>query len=254
MPAASRKTAPDSISINRAPVLSLWAAVVAERLGYDPDEAATLGEAVSVLNARSKGRRLGIFAPGKRDAHDNDARVIPRQDEQVELLGRPVPIARTAQGVRAMIGGEVLNPQRIRRKLEQKLADAYPRVREAMEHVARSFRPPELATAAYGMYERFRPAIPAGTRGWGARGALDLNFIRSLAKRQFQNRSDRRQTSTSSVQSSRSALAGRERTPKRPAARTAPPHKGQQGSAHPRKDAHPDRAGKRGSGRRTTAA
>jgi hypothetical protein len=32
-----------SISINRAPVLALWAAVVAHRLGFDEDEALTLG-------------------------------------------------------------------------------------------------------------------------------------------------------------------------------------------------------------------
>jgi len=28
-------------------------------------------------------------------------------------------------------------------------------------------------------YEQFRPAIPPGRRGWGAKGALDLDFIRS---------------------------------------------------------------------------
>ena len=33
------------ISTNRAPVLTLWAAVFAERLGFDEDEALTLGKA-----------------------------------------------------------------------------------------------------------------------------------------------------------------------------------------------------------------
>jgi len=32
-----------TVSINRAPVLTLWAAVVAERLGFDREEALTLG-------------------------------------------------------------------------------------------------------------------------------------------------------------------------------------------------------------------
>ena len=44
------------IKINRAPVLTLWAAVVAERLGYNKNEALMLGEAVAGLNAQSKGR------------------------------------------------------------------------------------------------------------------------------------------------------------------------------------------------------
>jgi hypothetical protein len=50
--------APDRISINRAPVLTLWAAVVAERLGFDRKEALSLGKAVAGLTAQSKGRRL----------------------------------------------------------------------------------------------------------------------------------------------------------------------------------------------------
>ena len=52
------------IKINRAPVMTLWAAVVAERLGYDRETALTLGKGVAGLNAQSKGRRLGIFEEG----------------------------------------------------------------------------------------------------------------------------------------------------------------------------------------------
>ena len=51
------------IEINRAPVLTLWAAVVAMRLGFDWDEALTLGRAVAGLNAYSKGKALGLFEP-----------------------------------------------------------------------------------------------------------------------------------------------------------------------------------------------
>jgi hypothetical protein len=55
------------ILINRAPVLTLWAAVVAERLGFKPDEALSLGRALAGLNAQSKGRRLGIFKPSPKE-------------------------------------------------------------------------------------------------------------------------------------------------------------------------------------------
>ena len=37
----------DDVKINRAPVLTLWPAVVAERLGFDWEEALTLGRAVA---------------------------------------------------------------------------------------------------------------------------------------------------------------------------------------------------------------
>src|SRR3954465_4085738 len=50
----------DTIRINRAPVLTLWAAVVAERLGFDRATALTLGQAVAGLSAYAKGVSLGI--------------------------------------------------------------------------------------------------------------------------------------------------------------------------------------------------
>jgi hypothetical protein len=43
------------VMVNRAPVLTLWAAVVAEVLGFEHDEALTLGRAVAGLNTYSKG-------------------------------------------------------------------------------------------------------------------------------------------------------------------------------------------------------
>jgi hypothetical protein len=49
-----------TIKVNRAPVLTLWAAVVAERLGHPPDTALSLASAVAGTAARAKARRLGI--------------------------------------------------------------------------------------------------------------------------------------------------------------------------------------------------
>src|SRR5271157_1949531 len=48
-----------SILVNRAPVLTLWAAVVAERLGHPADTALTLGRAVAGSAARVKARHIG---------------------------------------------------------------------------------------------------------------------------------------------------------------------------------------------------
>src|SRR6266850_994442 len=97
------------IKINRAPVLTLWAAVVAERLGFDPNEALSLGKAVAGLNAQSKGRRLGIFQPRLAEIHE--ARKRKRGEEfWVDLLERFVPAINTAEGVRAVIGGKAIEP------------------------------------------------------------------------------------------------------------------------------------------------
>jgi hypothetical protein len=56
-----------TLFINRAPVLTLWAAVVAQRLGFAENEALTLGKALAGLNAQTKGRRLGLFKPHEKE-------------------------------------------------------------------------------------------------------------------------------------------------------------------------------------------
>jgi hypothetical protein len=47
--------------INRAPILTRWPTVVADRLGFDKEQAPSQGKALTGLNARSKRGRLGIF-------------------------------------------------------------------------------------------------------------------------------------------------------------------------------------------------
>jgi len=83
-----------NILINRAPVLTLWATTIAERLGFDHDEALSLGKAVAGLNAQSKGQRLGIFKPVPQEV--KKARARKRGEEfLVELCGRQVPAINT---------------------------------------------------------------------------------------------------------------------------------------------------------------
>jgi hypothetical protein len=53
-------TGSETLKINRVPVLTLWAAVVAERLGFDHDEALTLGRAVTIGNLSRSGELLEI--------------------------------------------------------------------------------------------------------------------------------------------------------------------------------------------------
>jgi hypothetical protein len=170
------------VTINRAPVLTLWAAVVAERLGYDRDAALTLGQAVAGLNAQSKGRRLGILE----DAPDHDHERQPRARQpvtptSVPLLGRQVPVIPTAEGVRATRQDQPIDPRGVTRYVQQTFGAALPDVRAAMAALAAAYPPEQLAAKACALYERFRPAIPEGTRGWGAAGRLDLDLIRALA-------------------------------------------------------------------------
>ena len=169
------------VKINRAPVLTLWAAVVAERLGFDNEEALTLGRAVAGLNAQSKGRRLGIFKPGQEKGEKAREREKGQQFF-VEIVGRPVPAVNTDKGVRATIKGKPIEPESVQRYLAGKFGDELTEVREAMAKLAEALNPEELADKAYPLYEKFRPEIPEGKKGWGAKGELNLDAIRALAK------------------------------------------------------------------------
>jgi hypothetical protein len=172
------------VKINRAPVLTLWATVVAERQGYNRDAALTLGKSVAGLNAQSKGRKLGIFEESKEDKKEEREPKKRTAGEQysVTVLGRPVPVVETDDGVRATIKGEAIKPDSVQRYLENKFGDHLADVREAMEKLAKAYDRKKLATQAYDLYEKFRPDIPEGKKGWGAAGDLDLDYIRSLAE------------------------------------------------------------------------
>jgi len=171
------------IKINRAPVLTLWATIVAERLGYNKNESLTFGKAVAGLNAQSKGRRLGIYEEKSEDEKKEEKKKEkPVKVEFIELLGRGVPAVKTSQGMRAAIKGEEIDPQSVEKYLKQKFGDDLDEARIAMEKLAKAYTPKQLESEAYGLYEKFRPKIPEGTKGWGAKGDLDLEHIRSLAK------------------------------------------------------------------------
>jgi len=156
--------APNKIQINRAPVLTLWAAVVAERLGFDHDEALSSGKALAGLNAQSKGRRLVFFKPAPKEIRK--ARERKRGEEfWVDLLGRALPAMNTAEGVRAVVESKPIEPAGVERHLESKFGDALLEARKAMMELAQAFGPDELAQRGFGLHEQFQPQIPGWVSG-----------------------------------------------------------------------------------------
>lgn len=168
------------VSINRAPVLTLWAAVIAERLGFDHGEALTMGKAVAGLNAYAKGVRLGIYEPAPEAVKRQRRAMAEGEQLTVQLLRRAVPVVRTAAGLRSLAKGKPVDPAGVERYLKSKFGDSLGEVRHSMMRLAGAIPPKELAERAYALYEKFRPEIPAGRQGWGAKGALDLDLIESL--------------------------------------------------------------------------
>jgi len=163
------------VVINRAPVLALWATVVAERLGFSRDEALSLGKAVTGLNAQAKGQHLGIYKKHEVPRERREGRA-----DSVELFGREIPVTRTLDGIRALNKGAPISAESTHAYLESKFGEHLAKVRAAMEELARSMKPDVLAARAFALYAQFRPQIPDGVKGWGAKGTLDPDLIRSL--------------------------------------------------------------------------
>jgi len=178
----SSRHATAQVTVNRAPVLTLWAAVVAERLGFDRDEALTMGRVVAGLNAYAKGKSLGLFKPAPEEVRKERKRLEHGAEMHVDLLHRAVPVTVTPDGLRAVSKGRPIAPESVERYLQGKFGDALAAVEQAMQALAASLDADELARSAYSLYEVFRPAVPAGVRGWGAAGVLDLERIRTAAK------------------------------------------------------------------------
>jgi hypothetical protein len=168
-----------SIKVNRAPVLTLWAAVVAERLGHPPETALSLASAVAGTAARAKARRLGI-AEEKDHAKDR-AEAAPRPAERTaRLLGKTIRLTHDEDGVVLAEGGGKPSPAKpVQAYVAKAFGDHLAEVRKAMEQLAARYEPEELNRVGFRLYEHFRPEVPPDARGWGAKGILDLEKIRS---------------------------------------------------------------------------
>jgi hypothetical protein len=167
-----------SFKINRTPVLTLWANIVAERPGFGHDEALTLGQAVAGLNAYSKGKRLGIFKP----SHDELLKrrsAAPTVSLDVELKHRAVPVVGTPEGIRALSKGKPTSPKNVEKYLESKFGEHLSATERVMADLAMSFPPSRLHQIPFRLYEEFRPEVPARVEGWGAASTLDLARIRA---------------------------------------------------------------------------
>ena len=104
-----------------------------------------------------------------------------REEETVtiDMLHRAVPAKYTEEGLRALSGESPIRAESVQKYLESKFGDALEDVSNAMLELAKSLPPSDLAPKAYALYEKFRPEIPPGKKGWGASGKLGL--IRKMA-------------------------------------------------------------------------
>jgi hypothetical protein len=77
---------------------------------------------------------------------------------------------KTDQPVRLVTKAKPIEPAVVECCLENRFGHGLTEARQAMAKLASAFEPDELAKRGFSLYERFRPQIPEGVGGWGAKG------------------------------------------------------------------------------------
>ncbi len=73
------------------------------------------------------------------------------------------------------------SPKATQGYLQRAFGDRLEDVEGVFKELAESFSPEDAADSGYRLYEKFRPSVPQGQRGWGAKGVLDLQYVLSLS-------------------------------------------------------------------------
>lgn len=171
------------IQINRAPVLTLWAASVTSFLHPSLPWSTCLsaGSAISSLCAISKGRAIGtINQPEDRDTSSDHPKQPRDDEEEINVMGFKLHIK---DGV-VVIGGDKKKGNE--KALEAKFGDEEEHeARECFQKCLETWKghEEELSKKAFGMYEKFRPDVASGQRGWGRKGDLSLEKVESVVRK-----------------------------------------------------------------------
>ncbi|KAG2156137.1 hypothetical protein DEU56DRAFT_765719 [Suillus clintonianus] len=165
-----------STIVNRAPLMTAWATVVAERLGFEREEALSIASVYTEMNAISKGVSIGLFDKTRKKE------IEPIKDSTqpyVDLLGRR-PLYQTQNETwRALDNTSPALPSTAFSYISRSFRQTTPYVIGALRLLAESFPPPELNNKGFGLYAEFRPDVD----GWGKRGEVRCERILSLRKK-----------------------------------------------------------------------
>ncbi|GAA5826129.1 hypothetical protein JCM11251_007175 [Rhodosporidiobolus azoricus] len=162
-----------TVMTNRAPVMTAWAFVVAERLGFRRQEALSIAHVFTDMNASSKGVSLGIMSP--------DAAKVEVGPSQpfVDILGRKVPVLSSQNGEwRAISKGLVADPAKAFSYVRSAFRQQMGAVVGSLRLLAASFPREELNKKGYGLYLEFRPEV----EGWGKKGEVRMETILGLRR------------------------------------------------------------------------
>ena len=150
-------------TLNRFPLLGLWAEEAARRLGYTKGEAEALGHAYAVLYAiRARGQ------PKKAAEHPKKRPTAwkKRAAEDLDFGGDHLPVTHTDSGrVRGRVGGDgEQTPASYRASVAAKFPPGYyEKLQKAFRRVLRTYPPREMKTRlVYNLYDGWKKSCGVG--------------------------------------------------------------------------------------------
>ena len=185
------------VSINRAPVLTLWAAVLAH---VGPAQlpwlsALTVGKAIAGMIAQARGRSLGTFDSSVGNSHKRQKTEQEKEAEasDVQVMGIKVHMARVGEHSYATISNKPVNASQVDSYIHSQFATHRPRVLAVMNYLARCMmargadgEADVAGRYAFTLYETFRPNMADGSQpGWGQKGELDLRNMAEMGKNEL---------------------------------------------------------------------
>jgi hypothetical protein len=164
----------------RCPILTLWATVVAERMGFDHYEALTLGWAIAGVKNPNRDTWLATFRPIAKKlqglSHNSS-----NENRDIIDVHSSIPIVKTPDGVRALENGRAVRPAVVAKYLDKSFGESLETVESAMAELAQGYSPDELAVVGHALHEKFYSALHDDVEGWDTRTPLDLEAIRERA-------------------------------------------------------------------------
>ncbi|KAJ9120328.1 hypothetical protein QFC24_005282 [Naganishia onofrii] len=190
-----------TVVTNRAPCMTAWAYIIAEKMGFDRLEALSLASTFTSVTSTRHALALGnIYTPeqtrdaqlemdelpqpsgsGKRGRFSDGGTGGTEEGEQtgghsqpwVSIMKRSPVIQRGDGTWRGVLKGMPVEPYRAHSYISKNFSQATPYVIGALRILAQSYTVEQLQEQGYGMYVSFRPDVA----GWGDRAVLYCSNI-----------------------------------------------------------------------------
>ncbi|GAC71804.1 hypothetical protein PANT_5c00082 [Moesziomyces antarcticus T-34] len=172
--------------VNRAPVMTAWAVVLLERLGFSRPEALSLAHCYVNYTSTMRGISLGIIPAAEKE---RAAHTVGPNQPHFELMGVKIPVMHMQDGTyRGISAGEVVGPEKAFGYMRKAMAQTLASVVGALTLLADSFMEEQaggeyggeyLNKRGYDLYAEFRPST-AGE--WGKKGRLWYDKILALRR------------------------------------------------------------------------